>query len=320
MNFFLITLINVAIMIAYSIPGFVLMRLKKIETSTITGFSLILMYVCQPMLVIYAFNLILEEGSDMSIKKISENCGIILGISAGVQLLFIFLFWLILKPKYQDARIRIANIGFCFGNVTFMGMPLLEELYPDNSEVLLYSNVYAISMSLIGWTLVSALIAMDFKYCKIQNFLLNPTVLALIIAIPLFATETKLPDELNNMCTILGKMSTPICMIIIGARLGTVEHMINIINNLLQYIVVFVKLIVFPFFMTLLVYWLPIDVIIKQALVIMAGAPCASMLLGYAELVGTGQEYACYVIILSTFLCLITLPCIGMFAEKVVVD
>ena len=48
MNEFLITLATVGIMLAYAVPGYILIKVKAVKADSISAFSKLLMYVCSP--------------------------------------------------------------------------------------------------------------------------------------------------------------------------------------------------------------------------------------------------------------------------------
>ena len=56
MNEFLITLATVGIMLAYAVPGYILIKVRAVKADGISAFSKLLMYVCQPFLTLYSFN------------------------------------------------------------------------------------------------------------------------------------------------------------------------------------------------------------------------------------------------------------------------
>ena len=56
MQEFKTTLIMVGIMLAYAVPGFILIKTKFVKTDSISAFSKLLMFVCQPALTLYSFN------------------------------------------------------------------------------------------------------------------------------------------------------------------------------------------------------------------------------------------------------------------------
>lgn len=302
MNDFLIALIQVAIMLAYAVPGFIFVKLKAIKQESISAFAKILMYVCQPCLTIYAF-----DNADYS-ARILANCGIVFAVSFILMSVVLCVFYFILKKKRDDVRYRVYNVASCFGNGMFMGIPLLQSLFPNNGEVAVYSAVFFLAMSILGWTVASTIITRNKKYVSVKNILLNPAIIALVIALPLFCTQTKLPAQLNDMTTILGKMSTPLCMLIMGMRLGTIKKAKSLLLPPSQYVFIAIKLVAFPLLGFLAVAFLPIDAVVKSTLFVIFCCPIASVVQTFSEMLGEGQETAANAVVLSTIFSIVTIP------------
>ena len=74
MQAFLTTLILVGIMLLTAMPGYILVKIKAVKPESISAFSKVLMYVCQPALTVYSFN-----KADFT-KQLGINLLIFLGI------------------------------------------------------------------------------------------------------------------------------------------------------------------------------------------------------------------------------------------------
>lgn len=299
-------------MLLCAVPGFILAKVRAVKSESISAFSKVLMYVCQPALTLYSFN-----KADFS-KKLGINLLIFFAIITVVQLLFIGIFYLIFRKRMEDVRYRIATVATILSNCSFLGVPLLEAIFPDSPNVAVYSMMYFLSMNLLGWTLVSAIITRDRKYISIKKILLNPATLSIAVALPFFFTGFKIGAEngrffaqLENMINILGKMTTPMCMLILGMRLATVRGK-NLFNNPLQYLSVAVNQIVFPLCVYGLLLLLPIDREIVYCMFIMCACPVASVVLNYAEILGEGQDNAACTVLLGTLTSVVTLPLLAL--------
>ena len=301
MSNFLITFSTVLIMICYAIPGFILVRTGQIKENAIPAFAKVLMYVCSPCLTIYTIaNL---KYSFTIVKEVI----IVLVSSLAIQILILMVFRFIFRRHTEDVKYRVCTIATAMGNCGFMGVPLLEAVMPEHPEALAMSTAYCVGMNLIGWTIASAIISNDVKYMKVHKALLNPAVLSLIVAIPLFVTETKLPSQLNNMVTLLGKMSFPMCMLIMGMRLATME-LKNLFNDKMQYFIIFVKQIVMPVIALLIFMALPVAPYLKRTMFILSASPVASVVLNFSEMIGEGQKTAANLVLLGTLSSVITIP------------
>ena len=312
MTEFKTTLIMVGIMLAYAVPGFILIKVKAVKSDHISSFSKLLMFVCQPALTLSSFN----EANFT--KELGINLLIFLGIITLVQLIFIGVFYLIFRKKMNDVRYRIATIATTLSNCSFMGVPLLKAIFPNSPNVAVYSMMYFLSMSLLGWTLVSAIITRDKKYISVKKILINPATLSIAISLPFFFTRFKIGAEngellgqIGNMIGILGKMTTPLCMLVMGMRLATIKFK-SLFTNWMQYFALAINQIVFPLFVLGILTLFGVDLEIKRCMFIMCACPIASVVQNYAEILGEGQDVAANMVLLGTLSSIVTLPLMAL--------
>lgn len=299
---FLIALSTVLVMLLYAVPGFLMVRTKLVPSSGISNFAKLLMYVCQPALIIYSF-----MQAEFSVSLLWGMLFVFVFSLALMTVVIIICRFIVLRHKVSDVKYRIYTLAICFSNCAFMGVPILEALLPDYPQAVAFSAMFSLAMNILGWTLGSAVITNDMKYMSVKKIVLNPAVLALIVAVPLFVTGWKLPAELDNMITLLGRMTTPLCMLIMGMRLATMPFG-AVFARPMQYLIVVLKQIVFPFIALLILMPLPVDQNLKISVYIMTACPVASVVLNFAEMLGEGQEQAASLVLLGTSLSAVTIP------------
>lgn len=317
MQEFKTTLIMVGIMLAYAVPGYILIKVKFVKADNISAFSKLLMFVCQPALTLYSFN-----KADFS-KSLGINLLIFLGIITVAQLIFIGIFYLIFRKKQGDVRYRIATIATTLSNCSFLGVPLLEAIFPESPNVAAYSMMYFLSMSLLGWTLVSTIITRDKKYINVKKILINPATISIAISLPFFFTGFKIGFEngevmgqIGNMISILGKMTTPLCMLVMGMRLATIKFK-SLFTNRLQYVSVVINQFVFPLFVLAILTIFKVDTELKCCMYIMCSCPVAAVVQNYAELLGEGQDVAANTVLLGTMSSIATLPIMALMLNLI---
>lgn len=309
---FTVTMYTVAIMLLYSLPGYVLVKAKKIAPSSIPAFATMLMYVSQSCLVVYSFQKVTYT------PELFCEMVIFFILSIFIQVFLLVIYYFVFRKKYKDVKYRIATVASCFGNCAFMGVPLLESLLPDYPQAVVFSAVYSIAMNLIGWTAASAIIANDKKYIKIKNFILNPAVIALCVSLPLFFTNTYIGDtRFGDAIFLLGKMTTPLCMLIMGMRLASVS-LKPIVTRKLNYSVILLKQAVMPLIGLVTVFFLPIDGNMKLTFYIICCCPVASVVLNFSEMLGEGQEMAANLVLLGTFSSVVTIPIMMLLSGAIV--
>lgn len=305
---FQIALFAVLNLLLFAIPGFLLVKSKMIKQDSISAFAKLLMYVCQPSLMIYSF-LQVEKSAPLV-----KNMLIFFAITLVLQAVVILFFFFCVRKKKEDVRYRICAVASAFGNCAFLGVPLLEKMLPNYPEAIVFSNMFAISMNLLGWTLSSYIISLDRKYISVKKLVLNPAVLSCFVGIPLFAcgvTIGKLPTFLSDFVTLLARMCTSLCMLIMGMRLATIPIK-ELFNKPYIYGMVFVKQILYPLLGLLVVYFLPLEDNMKITLFILCSAPIAAVVQNYAEIIGKGQDTAANLVLFGTFSSVLTIPLMSL--------
>ena len=300
MGSFFAALATVGVMLFYAVPGFLLVKTKLISGDGIHNFAKLLMYVCSPMLVIYS--LLNVEFSWALVGKM----GISFVFAIAVMMAVVLLFARIFKGK-EEAKYKIFTLATVFPNCAFMGVPILQAVLPEYPEALAFSVVFSMALNISSWTLGSYVITGDKKYIGIKKVVVNPQMAALVVAIPLFALGVKLPTQLDGMITLLGKMTTPLCMLIMGMRLATTPIK-GIFSSKAQYGIIFIKQILVPLAVFLILLPLPLDQNMKASMYIIFACPVASVILSFAEMLGNGQREAANVVLLGTSLSALTIP------------
>lgn len=302
---FTTTLITVAIMLAYAVPGFLFVKTKTIKPESISAFARVLLFVCQPALIIYSFN------SATFTMEFLGQIGIFFALCTGMQIFVMVALTLILKRKFDDVRNRICTIASSLANVGFFGIPLIEAILPAHPEAVVFSSVFSVSLNLLSWTLAVGIISWDRKKMSVRNMIINPTTVSLLIALPLFFTSTKLPAVIAPILDLLGRMTTPMCMLILGMRLATVTPKELFLNPRI-YFSTAMKNILYPLLSFTIIYFVPLPTYVKVTFFLLGCCPSASMVLNMSELVREGQTHAACSVLISTLSCIVTVPLLAL--------
>lgn len=298
---FIDTLIRVATLLAYAIPGFLLIKTKAVSEDRISAFAKLLLYVCSPCLSIYSFS-----RAEYS-PKLHGMIWICFGATLFLLLAFILFFRLVLHRKCKDIRWRVFVVATALGNVGFFGIPLLEYFLPDYPFAPVFSQIFSLTMNIVAWTAGLFIISTDKKFIRPKKILTVPLVLAMFIAYPMFLLGWNFPPVIDEMIELLGRMSTPLCMIILGMRLATVKIK-TLITDWRALLASLTKMVVFPLFAFLVMMLLPIEPYVRASIFLLACCPCASMIQSLSELIGQGQKQAANTVLICTLLCVITIP------------
>lgn len=332
-----LTAVNVLLLVVMAIPGYILIKAKVVKQDAIKYFAKVLLYVNQPFLTLNSF---LSTAYTPSILK---NLGIAVALSFGVQLfliavlvLFYFKSYNRLAPKkvsgflqtnvedfafsnseekvMKGKGMRVLTTCSVFGNVGFLGIPVVKALLPSYPEAITYTAVFIVAMNLLCWTVGAYIITGDRKYVSIKRAILNPPTLTLVIALPLFFTGVKLPAAAMKGIGLLADMTTPMCMLILGMRFGAAPFKELFMNGYV-YISALTKIVVLPLVMFTVCYFLPIDRTLKITLFILSAMPCASVNLNLSEIFNGNKKVAANTILLSTLFCVVTIPVLMLMTK-----
>jgi len=298
---FLPTLIRVATLLAYAIPGFLFIRTKALKIDSVSPFAKLLLYVCSPCLAFYSFS-----GVEYS-PELNRMLWICFAATLGLLLAVILLFRLVLHRKYADVRWRVFTVATCLGNVGFFGVPLLEHFLAEYPFAIAFSQIFSLTMNLVVWTLGLFIISGDKSYMRPKKILTVPIFLVMLVAYPMFLFGWSFPPVINDAIALLGRMSTPLCMIILGMRLATVK-LKDLFTDWSAILASLSKIVLFPLFTLGVMLLLPVEPYVRAAIVLLACCPCATVIQSLSELIGQGQKQAANAVLISTLLCVVTIP------------
>ena len=302
MNPFLITLGATAVLLLTAVPGYLFTKTRLIGEECISGFSKVLLFVCQPCLAVYTFGRL-----EFSVEKLVS-----LGVFAGLTVLIFAIVlggaYLVLRKKQREPIYRIITIATTFSNSAFFGIPIIEALFPETSgELIIYTTVFALVMNIVGWTVGSAIISQNLKHISIKKVFLNPPMIGTAVALVIFIFGITLPTSLFDMITTAARMSSPLSMIILGMRLGTMR-LGALFTDLRIYLTIAVKQFLMPSIAFLLVLLLPVPREVAVTFFVISATPSASIVLNFSEILGEGQREAANTVLLSTILTVLTIP------------
>lgn len=305
MNTLWITFSAVLALLLCAAPGYLMVRGGVLKEDAISPLTKVMLFVGQPCLVVTTFG---KLEYDLSLLPRLGFFALAVLLINGVMLGGAYL---VLRKKQEEAVYRICTIATTLTNCAFFGIPVIEALYGDAaSELLVYTSVYAVVMNILGWTVVSAIIAKDTHYMSLRKIVLNPATLGLVCAILLYVLRVPVFSgypTLGNMIEILGRMTSPLSMIVMGMRLSTM-NLRELFGDVRIYLTIAVKQFGMPLVAFVILLILPMDPVIKQVLYIMCACPVAAIVQSFSEMIGQGQKEGAKLVLLGTLLSILTLP------------
>ena len=310
MDQFFTVLTQIGIFLMLLALGVVAMKCKILDEHSLGSLSRLIMRMALPAFIfINTAEGATREGLAASLMVIP------LAIALYVLL---FLLSLLLEKVFhlRGSRSHVFRAIVMFGNVGFMGIPLVVELYPDTA--LLYISLFTILDQALFWTYGIALTypvaeggaKRKFSPSALKN-LLSPALVAILAATVLVLLDLHLPHVVVQALTKLGNASMPLSLIYIGGMLSLVD-----VRRVLKcgelYAEIVCKMMILPILFFLVMKGIGVPGDMAGTITFLTGLPAINMVAMLAKNNGSDGDYAVCAVMLTTLACLVTLPLVSL--------
>lgn len=230
--------------------------------------------------------------------------------------LMLFLLSLLLEKVFhlKGNRGHVFRAIVMFGNVGFMGIPLVVELYPDTA--LLYISLFTILDQGLFWTYGVSLtkpVSEQKEEISLKNLknLLSPALVAIVGATVLVLLNIHLPKLLTTTLSKLGTASMPLSLLYIGGMLSMTDVR-KVLRCSELYAEIGLKMLVLPivFFLVMKLCQVPTDM--AGTMTFLTGLPAINMVAMLSKNNGSDGDYAVCAVMMTTLACLVTLPLVSL--------
>ncbi len=200
----------------------------------------------------------------------------------------------------------VFSLVTAFGNVFFMGVPVVTALYGDNAVFLL--SICVIPFNLFIFTVgIYLILGSGGQKIPWKKLLINPSLYATLIALPIFFFRIELPSTVQDIIGYLSQMVVPLSMILIGASLGRMS-LKRIFGNGRAYAVCAFKLILIPLAVFAILRNIVKDPQILGMMTVVAAMPSASISPILCAEYGGDSDFASRSVFLTTIASIVTIP------------
>ncbi len=293
---------SLAMIFILIIPGYIFKKQGLVDERQTKGLSSIITKLTLPALVIDAMQIeYSKEVFDSSIYILF----IVLGIFA-VAFLISFFFVKILHIKRAQAGLFAFML--VFANTGFIGIPVIDALF--GKEAIFYASIIEMVNDVLLFTVGIAIVQFSAgEKTKIEwKEFLSPGIVSIIAGYAMFLLNIRLPEFLGNSVSILGSATTPLSMFIIGSQLGDIQIK-ELFGDIKIYVLSAAKLIILPVLVYFIIRNLLHDTsLMGNVLILSFAMPAAVCTSIFAEEYNGDVKFATKGILLSTVLCMITIP------------
>lgn len=222
--------------------------------------------------------------------------------------------------RLNKPQAMVHTLHTMFGNIVFLGFPLFDALFPGGIGVF-YAAVYQLASNSLTFTYGIYRLSSGTQKSGWKS-LLNANTGAIVLGSLILVSRIELPKFIIDGFTGLGKCTSPLSMVYIGALLAgmNIKKAFKIVS---VFIISFNKLLFVPVVLgvsyILLIKVLHIE-IAREAffvLVMQAGMPCQTIIVVMTRRYGGDYHLAASNLFVSTLLSILTLPLLYFILENI---
>ena len=308
MEQFFIVLTQIGIFLILILVGIITVKCGILDDRSLVSVSKLVMRVALPAYIF--INTV--EGST---REGLFSSLLMIPLTAVMYLLLLLLSQILVKVFHlQGNRQKVFRAVATFGNVGFMGIPLVVELYPDTA--LVYISLFTILDQCLFWTYgVSLTKPYSEKKEKLSlkglKNLLSPALVAILLGTVLVLLGWHLPNVITSALSKLGSASMPLSLIYIGGMLSMTD-----IRQVLKcwelYAEILCKMLVLPliYFIFMNLWGVPADM--AGTVTFLTALPAISTVPMLSKNNGSDGDYALCAVMMTTLASLITLPLVSL--------
>lgn len=297
---------KVLVMLAFLIIGCVCYKIKFITDEGNKSVTNLVMYIFTPAMILVSFQ---QEFS----MKLLKGLGVTMALSCVGYLLIVIVTYLLIRKKGFRGKVNpdceIHRFAAIYSNCGFMGIPLASELF--GPEGVFYITAFHSVFTLLVWTHGVYLITGSKKDISIKKVILNPSVIATIVGIVLFALNFKMPELLSSAMGNMSSSVGPLGMIIAGVAIAK-SDVVSAVKNVRIYFVALMKLIVTPLILALVLTGvfrkLGVDETALYTTTLAFSCPTATIGTMFAIKFDKNAETSAQIYALTTVLSVVTMP------------
>lgn len=283
--------------------GYFLRRSKHLDQKETGAISKILLDLILPAMLISSLQI------DITAKILGDFTDLFLYWIA-FYLILIILAALISKlfPISKDKKI-ILQFFLIFGNVGYMGLPVIDVLFPENG--IFFGSIGVVVFHIFLWTYGINLFLQNNKNKKVNlRNIFNNGVIAIIIGLFLMLTGIKLPTAIMTALNMLAEATFPLSMLVIGSGLAQIK-ISGIFKDLNIITYSTLKLLIIPVAALIVLNYFNISDPIRTILVLQIAMPAAANGVIFAERYEGNYVFAAESLFLSTLMAALSIPLIS---------
>ena len=177
-------------------------------------------------------------------------------------------------------------------------------------------SIFVAVFNILLWTNGVAIFSSKGKLDKasLKKIALNPGIITVLIGIILFAFSVRLPGPVAKAVDLVGSMTIPLSMLLVGAVVAECKFK-ELLKGWDLYYISAIRLILIPLAAFAALKILDIPKLLLTVCVLLAAMPAAATTTIFAELYDSDSKFASRVVVFTTLSSIVTLPLVMLLLQ-----
>lgn len=280
--------------------GFLLVKIRILKSGDSKVLSSLCLYLILPCVILNAFQV--EYTPDI------RNGLMLAFLSAFVLHALLFLLCFLLKKPLKLSNVEQASL--VYSNAGNLIIPIVTQMF--GPEWVIYSTAFMTTQLVLLWSHGRMLVSGQHGFDP-KKILLNCNMIAVLCGIVMFFFRIRLPGALGGFCSSVASMTGPVSMLITGMLIAGID-LVKVFSSRRVYLVSALRLIVAPLALLTVLKLSGLSSLHPQGGTILmisllaAITPSASTVTQMALVYHADENTAGSVNVLTTLLCIVTMP------------
>lgn len=296
----LMLLRKIAQMFLGLVLGFILVRSGKAKSADSRHLSVVILYVINPCVIIGAYQVAFSNDMVHSLL-------LSFGAAIGIHILFFVLTGILRRPLRLNA---VEQASAIYSNCVNLLIPIVTSIL--GKEYIIFTSMYIMVQVFCLWSHCRMLLSGE-RVISFRNIFCNLNVISTLIGLALFLLRIQIPAVLAEAMDSIAVTLGPLNMVVIGMLLGGADlKKITRIPGVWK--VTALRLLGYPLIVLLVLKFSGLANLVPNGgnlllLSLMAAcAPSGTMVTSIAQVYGGDAEYASAISMISTLLCIASMP------------
>ncbi|MBY0149339.1 AEC family transporter [Neobacillus niacini] len=291
-----------------AVVGFFARKSGILKENANDVFTQLILYITLPALILFSLDI------SFSFSLVIEFFWLITMSIYVLLLSSLLAIWMRKRAKLPEKQNSVYEGLIIFGNQGFIGYAVIFIVF--GNQRIIYLTMFNLCYLLLIWSYGIYLFSKNKKEMKWKSIFLNPGILSTLTGMVIFLLPVGLPDVISHGFEMIGKMTIPLSMIVVGSLIVNVKF-ISLLSmmktgslwNMAIAKLLFIPLLLIPFAA------LSVPSSLLVIAVIVSGMPCAPTISLYAQKYGADTSFASLGVLLTTLFCVVTIPVLYLVVE-----